>query len=159
MKSREFRLYSTWRVRGSIDDVYAVLTEPIEFVRWWPSVYLDVEELAPGRNGGVGRVLRLQTKGKLPYTLEWRATVTAVDKPNRIAIRAQGDMTGSGEWRLAQSGGDVEIHYTWVVEATKPWMNVLAPVLRPVFAANHRWAMREGEQGLRRELARRAQAR
>jgi hypothetical protein len=41
------------------------------------------------------------------------------------------------------------------VFVTKPWMVVLTPLLRPVFVANHLWAMQRGLEGLQRELARR----
>ena len=46
----------------------------------------------------------------------------------------------------------MDIRYDWTVYVTKPWMVVLAPLLRPVFAANHRWAMARGFEGLQREL-------
>jgi len=58
-------------------------------------------------------------------------------------------------WTLVQEGGDVLATYDWRVRAAKPWLRRLSPVLRPVFAWNHRWAMAKGEAGLRRDLARR----
>ena len=39
--------------------------------------------------------------------------------------------------------------------ADKPLLRTLTPVLRPLFAANHHWAMAKGEESLRLELARR----
>ena len=38
--------------------------------------------------------------------------------------------------------------YEWNVRTTKPWMNLLAPIARPVFAWNHDWVMRNGGEGL-----------
>jgi hypothetical protein len=35
----------------------------------------------------------------------------------------------------------------WNVETTSLAMNLLAPVLMPLFAWNHRWVMRRGEEG------------
>jgi hypothetical protein len=42
--------------------------------------------------------------------------------------------------------------YEWNVATTRPWMNVLAPITRPVFAWNHDWVMRNGGEGLARLL-------
>jgi hypothetical protein len=55
-------------------------------------------------------------------------------------------------WRVR--GADwAEAHYDWTVLVTQPWMVAFAPLLKPVFVANHRWAMQRGLEGLRRELA------
>jgi hypothetical protein len=47
------------------------------------------------------------------------------------------------------------VRYDWQVEARKPVLRALTWLLRPIFTANHNWAMRMGEQSLRLELARR----
>ncbi len=31
-----------WRVQGTIEEVYDVLADGPDLVRWWPSVYLEV---------------------------------------------------------------------------------------------------------------------
>jgi uncharacterized protein YndB with AHSA1/START domain len=151
---REFHIPTSWRVRGTTARVYDVLSKPLEFVRWWPDVYLEVREVRAGDPGGVGRIVALRTKGWLPYQLRWQAEVLAIDKPHSMSIRARGDLDGRGEWRFTQEGELVKIDYAWTVYVTKPWMVALAPLLRPVFVANHRWAMRRGLEGLERELAR-----
>jgi hypothetical protein len=42
--------------------------------------------------------------------------------------------------------------YEWNVHTTRAWMNLLAPVARPVFAVNHDYVMRHGGEGLARLL-------
>lgn len=153
MKPKAFHIPTTWRVKGTVEEVYKILSTPTDFVRWWPSVYIEVSELKAGDEDGIGRVVRLRTKGKLPYTLGWQAEAVEIEKPHRIRICAQGDLEGCGEWQFSQEGEWVTIRYNWIVYATKPWMNVLAPVLKPIFVWNHLWAMRQGEIGLRRELS------
>ena len=49
----------------------------------------------------------------------------------------------------------MEVAYDWRVRAEKPLLRYLSFVFRPVFEANHRWAMARGEESLRRELTRR----
>jgi hypothetical protein len=40
----EFHIPTSWRVRGTTARVYGVLSKALEFVRWWPEVYLAVRE-------------------------------------------------------------------------------------------------------------------
>lgn len=76
-----------------------------------------------------------------------------VDRPRRLGIRAGGDFQGEGRWSLTQDGAYTDITYHWSIEANKPLLRYLSFLLRPVFAANHRWAMARGEESLKRELA------
>jgi uncharacterized protein YndB with AHSA1/START domain len=154
MTAREFHIPTTWRVRGPVARVFDVLSKPQDFVRWWPEVYLAVCEVRAGDASGLGRVVDLHTKGWLPYTLRWQAEVVAIDKPRSMSLRARGDLEGRGEWRFGERDGWTEAHYDWTVLVTQTWMMVLAPLLEPVFVANHNWAMRRGLEGLERELAR-----
>jgi hypothetical protein len=154
MKPRELHIPTLWRFQGSTAHVYDLLSRPEDFVRWWPEVYLAVREVRPGDAHGVGRIVDLHTEGKLPYTLRWQAEVVAASRPRSISIRARGDLDGRGEWSLTQDGDWVDAHYHWTVFVRKPWMVALAPLLRPIFIANHLWAMQRGFEGLQRELAR-----
>jgi uncharacterized protein YndB with AHSA1/START domain len=154
--ANDYHFITHWRVPGRIEDVAAILGDPLDLPRWWPSVYLDVRELAPGDAEGRGRVVDLHTKGWLPYTLRWRFQVTELDPPRRIALEASGDFVGRGVWTLEQDGETADVIYDWRLRAEKPLLRRLSFLLKPLFAANHRWAMAQGERSLRLELARRA---
>ncbi len=155
MAAPEYRFVSRWRVLGTVDEVADVLADVRELARWWPSVYLDVEELEPGGEDGVGRRARLHTKGWLPYTLDWELRVVESTHPHGFSIEATGDLAGRGEWVLTEAGAWTLVTYHWTVRAEKPLLRLLSPFLRPLLAANHRWAMRMGEESLALELARR----
>jgi hypothetical protein len=103
----------------------------------------------------VGKVVRLFTKGWLPYTLRWQFLVVESTPPNGFTLEAWGDFVGRGIWTFVQDGPDVLITYDWKVRADKPLLRYFSWLVKPVFAANHRWAMAKGEQSLRLELARR----
>ena len=45
--------------------------------------------------------------------------------------------------------------YDWRLRADKPLLRNLSFLLRPLFEANHRWAMAQGETSLKLELQRR----
>jgi len=151
----EYHFITHWRVAGSCGEVADILGDPLALPRWWPSVYLSVEELRPPDHEGLGRRVRLRTKGWLPYTLVWEFEVVESRYPHGFTIVANGDFDGRGVWTLAQDGGFVEITYDWRLRAEKPLLRNLTFVLRPVFEANHRWAMDQGETSLTLELERR----
>lgn len=65
MSAHSYRFISRWRVEGLCGEVADVLGDPLALPRWWPSVYLDVDELEPPDARGVGRRVRLLTKGRL----------------------------------------------------------------------------------------------
>jgi hypothetical protein len=154
-KSTDYAFVTVWRVAATADDVAELLSDPEGLTRWWPSVYLRVEQIQPGGDDGVGRTARLHTKGWLPYTLLWTLTVTEPITSNGFAIRATGDLDGTGRWTFRQDGPEVEITYDWRVSATKPLLRRLSWLLKPAFSANHRWAMARGQESLALELRRR----
>ena len=47
------------------------------------------------------------------------------------------------------------VEYDWKILAEKPLLRDWSFIMRPIFGANHRWAMAQGEESLKRELARR----
>lgn len=155
MPANEYRFATVWKVEGTAGEVFDVIDDAAALPRWWPSVYLEVTLGTPGDARGVGRVVHLFTKGWLPYTLRWSFRVTDKVRPERLALEAWGDLQGTGVWDFTPRGNLVEARYDWRVRADKPLLRYLSAVFRPVFAANHRWAMARGEESLVLELARR----
>lgn len=152
----EYAFLTRWRLRATVREVSDVLGDALSLPRWWPSVYLDVKELAPGDpKTGIGRRIGLYTKGWLPYTLRWRFEVTESYPPNGFKLVAEGDFVGTGAWTFKQDGEFVDVDYDWRIAAEKPLLRIGTPVFRPIFAANHRWAMARGEESLALELLRR----
>ena len=153
--TNEYHFVSRWRVEGTCGEVADVLGDPIALERWWPAVYLSVEELAPGDARHVGRRARLHTKGWLPYTLRWELEIVESRYPYGFSLVASGDFEGRGVWTFVQDGPFVDIEYDWRISAEKPLLRNLSFVMKPLFEANHRWAMARGEESLTLELARR----
>lgn len=156
MASNEYHFITHWSVRGTLREVEDILGDALALPRWWPSVYLEVRELAPGDpETGLGREIDLYTKGWLPYTLRWWFRVVEANPAAGFAIEAHGDFEGRGEWTFEQRSEWVEITYDWRIAADKPLLRRLSWLMKPIFSANHRWAMAQGEQSLKLELARR----
>ena len=155
MPANDYAFLTHWRVQATAAEVYDVLANGADLVRWWPSVYLAAEEVQPGDKDGVGRVIALTTKGWLPYILRWQFRVTEARRPTGFALEAQGDFVGQGVWTFRQDGAWVDITYDWRIRADKGILRYLSFMMKPLFAANHRWAMARGEESLKLELQRR----
>ncbi|MCG8608425.1 SRPBCC family protein [bacterium] len=155
MANMDYHFVTNWQVKGRVEEVYDIIGDPVDLPRWWPAVYLEVEELEPGDDDGVGKIVRLYTKGWLPYTLRWQFHVSQTEKPNGFTLDAVGDFVGRGVWKFEQCGSLVNVHFDWKIHAEKPILKSLTWLLRPVFSANHRWAMKKGEESLKIELLRR----
>lgn len=96
MAANEYHFITVWRVQCSLKEINAVLGNGPDLARWWPSVYLVVQEVLPGNPDGIGKVISLYTKGWLPYTLRWQFRVSEVRYPYGFAIEAKGDFEGRG---------------------------------------------------------------
>ena len=143
----DYHFVTRWRVRGEVAEVMEILDNAEDLPRWWPSVYIEVKKR--------GDIVELYTKGWLPYTLRWSFTVTENRRPHGFTLIPHGDFEGKGVWTLEQDGDWCDITYEWRVEARKPLLRALSPLIKPLLAANHRWAMARGEESLRLELERR----
>lgn len=155
MATNEYHFITHWRVQSTREEVIDILGDAPDLVRWWSSVYLKVDVLEPGDENGIGKVVQLHTKGWLPYTLRWSFRVTEVDHPNGFKLEAWGDFIGRGIWTFEQDGEWVNITYDWKIKAGKPILRYLSFLLKPIFSANHHWAMNQGYESLKRELVRR----
>ena len=155
MTTNEYYFTSRWRVEGTCGEVADILGDPLSLPGWWPSVYLEVRQLEPPDARGVGRRVALVTKGWLPYTLRWEFHVVESRYPHGYTIEANGDFDGRGVWVFEQVGRFVEATYDWRLRVEKPLVRRLSFLLKPLFEANHRWAMARGEESLKLELLRR----
>ena len=157
MAIKKYHFITNWRVEATCQEVYITLKEANDLKRWWHSVYLDVKTLEKGDAHGLGKVVELYTKGWLPYTLKWQFRVTEVH-PNTFSgfsLEAFGDFVGRGIWTFEQDGAFCNIVYDWEIEAEKPLLKYLSFLMKPIFSANHLWAMRKGLESLVLELRRR----
>ena len=155
MAGNDYHFITQWRVRSTPEEVSKILEDAADLGRWWPSVYLEVKVLEHGDERGIGKLVELHTKGWLPYTLRWKFRVMESRYPFGFTLEALGDFEGRGIWSFAPDGEHVNITYDWKIGTRKRLLNALSFLLKPVFAANHRWAMARGLESLELELARR----
>jgi hypothetical protein len=138
-------------LEASRADAWEVLQEPVRWPEWWRGVQ-RVTELDGGDARRVGSRYRVAWRSRIPYELEFDFTVESVDPPCCMVGRAEGDLAGEGRWRLFEQGDVTAVLYEWNVRTTKPWMNAIGPIARPLFERNHDLVMRWGGEGLARRL-------
>lgn len=148
----QFSLITHWHLDAPIDRVWEAIVAVEDWPRWWRYVHA-VEELTPGDADGVGALRRYTWSSKLPYRLTFDMRVTRVERPSSLEGAAEGDLRGTGRWHLAPEGETTHVRYDWTVDTTKPWMNLLGPLLQPAFRWNHNQVMAEGGRGLARYLS------
>jgi len=148
----DYEFLTTWCLAAPIQQVWDTLYDSERWPEWWRGVE-RVQVLEPGEGEDrVGELSRYTWRSKLPYTLEFDMRTVNVKRPYLAEGKAQGELTGDGRWRLFEGNGATAVTYEWHVETTERWMNVLAPIARPVFAWNHDWVMARGGEGLARRL-------
>ena len=138
---------SHWDVEAPIDAVWDAIYDSNRWPDWWPFV-ASVQELAPGDPSGVGAVRRYTWRTRLPYAFTFGSRVTKVERPRILEAAVTGDLNGVGCWTLTPNASGTHVQYDWNVRTRAAWMNMLAPVARPLFKWNHDAVMRSGAEGL-----------
>jgi uncharacterized protein YndB with AHSA1/START domain len=147
----EYSFLTTWVLDAPIERVWDALYHSDRWPEWWRGVE-RVQLLEQGDADRVGELARYTWKSRLPYRLEFDMRTTRVERPFLCEGRAEGDLTGDGRWRLFEARGQTAVTYDWTVGTSARWMNVVAPLARPVFTWSHDWVMHNGGTGLARLL-------
>ena len=141
----EYVFVDDWDVDAPQEAVFEALADARTYPEWWSAVYIDVEADGPPR---VGAVSNHEFKGRLPYHLNTRSEIVAMDRPHSFEVSVVGDLTGKGIWTLTPRDGGVHVRFDWRVIADRPLLRVLTPVLRPLFRWNHNWSIERAIEGL-----------
>ncbi len=148
----QYSFLTTWLLEAPREPVFEAIYDQANWPQWWRGVE-EAEELKPGHNDdGVGTVARMVWKSLLPYRVGFEVTTTRVERPHLLEGDAVGELTGVGRWRLYEQQGITAVLYEWDVHTTKAWMNLMAPIARPVFEWNHDWVMARGGEGIAKLL-------
>jgi hypothetical protein len=149
MKTYEF--VTIWNVEAPIEVVWNEIYHSELWPTWWKGVE-KVVEVKEGDENGVGSIRRYTWKSKLPYELTFDMQTVRVEPPTLLEGIATGELDGNGLWQLSRDGSGTVARYDWKVKTTRPWMNLLAPVARPLFQWNHDVVMSWGAKGLASRL-------
>jgi uncharacterized protein YndB with AHSA1/START domain len=145
--ARDYRFLTTWLLECERPRVWDAIYESEAWPEWWRGVKV-AEKLAEGDERGIGQRGRYVWRSKIPYAVEFEIRTTRVEPPHLLEGEATGGLEGTGRWRLFEQGDVTAVLYEWNVRTTKAWMNLIAPLARPVFEWNHDWVMGNGGGGL-----------
>jgi uncharacterized protein YndB with AHSA1/START domain len=142
----EYVFVDEWDVDAPIEAVYDALADAETYPRWWRPVYISASSEGPPE---VGCSSDQHFKGRLPYTLKTRSTISRYDRPHVLEADVEGDLRGHGKWTLTpREDGRVHVRFDWQVFADRPLLRRLTPILRPAFRWNHNWAIARAKEGL-----------
>jgi carbon monoxide dehydrogenase subunit G len=147
----EYHFVTTYEIQAPAEMVWKAISDFRQYPAWSKGIF-EASQLEPGDGDGVGARVRYKIKGRLPFTLAFHATITRAEAPRVLELQAEGELAGTGRWDLEQDENITTVQYTWDVRTTKRWMNLVAPLARPLFEWNHDGVMREAGQGLARYL-------
>jgi polyketide cyclase/dehydrase/lipid transport protein len=147
----EYRFLTAWLLDAPRERVWEVIHDQKQWPSWWRGV-VEVVELDPGDEQAVGSRARMTWSSFLPYNLVFETHTTRVEFPRLMEGEVDGELAGVGRWRLFEDDGVTAAVYEWNVRTTRAWMNLIAPVGRPIFAWNHNWVMARGGEGLAKRL-------
>ena len=147
----EYSFFSSWQLTAPIERVWNELSRVEYWPEWWTSV-VQVEQLSPSSEPGVGALYRMRWRSALPYSLIFEVRTTSFERPRLYEGVSTGELDGRGRYELYEHADITTVHYYWTVRTTKPWMNLLAPLARSAFAWNHAVVMYTGGEGLANRL-------
>lgn len=152
----EYHLTSQWLVEGTTEQVAAAMASGESPVRWWGAAFLRAEVLRAGGDHGQGTLVRFLTRGWMPHTFQFVLHLKEVRRHKGFMADVRGDFFGvMGCTLIPRTGGTTFVNREWKVSVAQPYVKWLSPWFRRIFALNHRWVMRCGEQGLQEHVQRR----
>jgi polyketide cyclase/dehydrase/lipid transport protein len=143
----EYRFLTAWLLDAPRESVWEAIYDQKAWPTWWQGVE-EVVELDPGEKDGLGSRSRMVWRSLLPYNLVFETHTVRIERPNLIEGQVDGELAGTGRWRLYEEDGATAALYEWNVRTITAWMNLLAPIARPIFAWNHDWVMARGGEGI-----------
>ena len=150
-----FEIESRWTLDATIEEILTIIRKPVSLTQWWSAVFMKAEVILSGGSDLVGLTVRFFTKGLLPHTFQFTARVVAATSHGELQIRTWGDFNGHGAVHLIRTATGADVHICWRVDVKQPYIRPLFWMAKPIFTANHRWAMRRGREGLQAEVLRR----
>lgn len=151
IKNHIYHFTSDWNINATPALAELAIHNVPEWKLWWRDlVYVNIVRETPSY---IGSEFEAAWRSAVGYTLHMSIVITSFEAGKSIGFDATGDLQGSGTWQFTSAQhGTTAMHITWNVATTKPWMNTLAPLLKPLFTLNHHILMRRAETSLNKYL-------
>lgn len=153
---RTFDIRSEWILQASGEELTAIVLDPETLAQWGRNIFMHTDILDRGDPQGLGMSVRVHTKGWLPHSFVFFATISSLIPHRFMRLDVSGDFTGFGELTvvpLPQAPGDpamLRADVRWNADCHHPFIGPLTHLVPRLFEWNHLWAlarMRERMQG------------
>lgn len=147
-----YQFETVWMIGAAVEDVWNAIVASERWPDWWPYLESSVK-IASGDSEGRGAIHRFAWRGPVPCRVSFEIMVTKIEHAVLLEGVASGDLEGTGRWTFAEVGTQrTRVQYDWSVRTTRTWMNLIAPLAKPVFTWNHDRVMRAGGEGFAKYL-------
>lgn len=151
---QSYHFVSNWTVHAQLIEAEKVIHNVPTWRLWWRDLKsVNVIRETPNYVGSEFEGVWGSASG---YKLHMHIVITAFEAGKSIAFDATGDLDGGGTWQFETNGQNTSMRIVWDVATTKTWMNIGAPILRPIFEYNHSLLMRRAEVSLNEYLDQRS---
>ena len=149
MAAHDYHFREHWTIPAYTPaQVYRVLANASLLPQWWSGVYLEATPLAAYTAPVVGAKVQARARGYLPYTLTFELEALTLEPGRCVRARARGDFEGVWHATLIPTPEGTRVELDWHVRVHMRLIRWLSPLLRPLFAWNHRWTTPRGERGM-----------
>lgn len=145
-----YRFLTELRVTASREAAYRAIADPGWVDDWGDAT--SVERIRAGDATGLGACFDATVRAPIGYALNARIETVETQPWERLRMRASGSVEGTAVWELTPVDGHTHVRFTWSVRTTEAWMNLLAPVARPLFERSHGTVMRHAAETAARSL-------
>ncbi len=155
-RQREFDILHHWQIKARPEELSEIVFDTTAYDTWCARILLGHEVITPGGQDGLGLSLRFYTKGWLPYSFLFCATVVELVPNERMLIKVSGDFVGFGEIWLERFEEDIcHIRLRWNTDIHHPQLRPLVRIFHSVMKINHIWAVRWVRRMMQAEVTRR----
>jgi hypothetical protein len=150
IKPQPYSFVTRFGFTAPVESVWNVLNDFHSWKKWWYGVRKVVVHKGTTPSATL-------TIGTLFYSLTFTLSLEEIIPQEKMIFVSTGDLAGTGRFEFQQTNKYNTLAFYWDVVTTKPWMNMLAPVLRPFFTKSHTVVMYMFVHGLAKEVGTRAQ--
>lgn len=147
----EYQFVTRWQFDAPVEAVWEIIADAEKLPDWWEG-FLCARVRGEDKTAQVGRVTDCVVRGALPWALRFSLEITDIQAPNRMVMRAHGDLVGTGEWILIPTGFNTMVAFIWEVRLTHPILATFGRLLfmRRLLEKSHHVVMARGYQAFRK---------
>ncbi|MBP9719195.1 MAG: hypothetical protein KBD46_01905 [Candidatus Levybacteria bacterium] len=149
MQHAKYAFKTTFAIEAPKKKVWDALLDYTMWPQWWKGL----QSIRTIKDPKAPKDHKLAcTVGFTLYYLNFTLLLDKIIPDKSIQILSRGDLHGIGLFTLLEKADTTTVSFTWDVETTKTWMNLLAPIARPIFIYEHNMIMDWFAKGLATHL-------